>query len=125
MNENREQILGEITALKSLLRDTDYEVTKYAEGLTDCATQEEIEAYREDFLNRYDDIISRRKSWRVKINELEDQLDNLPDDQDEPEINLEDAPEDQEGEPEDQEDQESEPEDDGDPETAPEEEPEE
>ena len=77
MNETREQIIGEITALKSLLRDTDYEVTKYAEGLTDCATQEEIEAYREAFLARYGEVIDNRKAWRAKINELEEALDAL------------------------------------------------
>ena len=67
MAETRDQIMGEITALKSLLRDTDYEVTKYAEGLTDCTTQAEIEAYREAFMEQYGEIIESRKAWRAKI----------------------------------------------------------
>ena len=71
MDETRDQIMGEITALKSLLRDTDYEVTKYAEGLTDCTTQAEIEAYREAFMEQYGEIIESRKAWRAKIRELD------------------------------------------------------
>lgn len=79
MDETRDQIMGEITALKSLLRDTDYEVTKYAEGLTACTTQAEIEAYREAFMAQYGEIIENRKAWRAKIRELEETLDALED----------------------------------------------
>lgn len=79
MEKTREQIMGEITALKMLLRDTDYEVTKYAEGLTDCTTQKQIEAYRAAFMVKYGDMIENRKTWRAKINELEETLDALED----------------------------------------------
>lgn len=75
MDETRDQIMGEITALKSLLRDTDYEVTKYAEGLTACTTQAEIEAYREAFMAQYGEVIANRQAWRNKIRELEAELD--------------------------------------------------
>ncbi len=87
MDETRDQIIGEITALKSLLRDTDYEVTKYAEGLTACTTQAEIEAYREAFMAQYGEVIANRQAWRNKIRELEEALDALDDEaaEDEPE----------------------------------------
>jgi hypothetical protein len=110
MDETRDQIIGEITALKSLLRDTDYEVTKYAEGLTACTTQAEIEAYREAFMAQYGEVIANRQAWRNKIRELEEVLDALDDEaaEDEPEPEDEDdewpvTPEvsDSEGEPED------------------------
>lgn len=82
MDENtRDQIIAEITALKSLLRDTDYEVTKYAEGLTACTTQAEIEAYREAFMADYGDVIDNRKAWRNKIRELEETLAALDDEE--------------------------------------------
>ena len=77
MDETREQIIGEITALKSLLRDTDYEVTKYAEGLTACTTQAEIETYREAFMTQYGNVIANRVAWRNKIRELEAELEAI------------------------------------------------
>lgn len=84
MDETRERIIGEITALKMLLRDTDYEVTKYAEGLTDCTTQRQIEAYRAAFMEQYGEVIESRKLWRAKINELEAELAALGDNEDDP-----------------------------------------
>jgi hypothetical protein len=63
MNEKHEQILGEIIALKSLLTDTDYQCLKYAEG---ALTEAE-----------FADTKAKRKTWREKINELEDELDAL------------------------------------------------
>ena len=92
MDETRDQIMGEITALKSMLRENDYEVTKYAEGLTDCTTQAEIEAYREAFMEQYGDVIENRKAWRAKIRELEETLDALVDEA-EPEAEAEDEAE--------------------------------
>lgn len=81
MNERQDQIMAEITALKMLLRDTDYEVTKYAEGLTACTTQKEIQAYRAEFMAEHGEVIESRKTWRARINELEAELDGLtPDD---------------------------------------------
>ena len=77
MNERQDQIMAEITALKMLLRDTDYEVTKYAEGLTACTTQKEIQAYRAEFMAEHGEVIESRKTWRARINELEAELDGL------------------------------------------------
>ena len=76
MNEKHDQIMEEITALKILLHDTDYEVTKYAEGLTACTTQKQIEAYRAAFMEQYGEIIESRRLWRAKINELEPLLES-------------------------------------------------
>lgn len=75
--ERQDQIIAEITALKMLLRDTDYEVTKYAEGLTACTTQKEIQAYRAEFMAEHGELIESRKAWRARINELEAELDGL------------------------------------------------
>ena len=79
MSDRREQIENEITALKMLLADTDYQVTKYAEGLTACSTQKEENAFREAFMAQYGDIIASRVQWRQRINELEEERDALPD----------------------------------------------
>lgn len=62
MNEV-ERITGEINALKSLLRDTDYKALKFAEG----------EISNED----YAEIKAQRQSWRDAINELEVELAEL------------------------------------------------
>lgn len=88
MSDRREQIENEITALKMLLADTDYQVTKYAEGLTACSTQKEENAFREAFMAQYGDIIASRVQWRQRINELEEERDALPD----PEPEIEETP---------------------------------
>ena len=100
MNERQDQILAEITALKMLLRDTDYNVTKYAEGLTACTTQKQIEAYRAAFMAEHGEIINKRVAWRERINELEEELDGLTPEQ-EPELDApaEPAQEDEPAEP--------------------------
>ena len=88
MSDRREQIENEITALKMLLADTDYQVTKYAEGLTACSTQKEENAFREAFMAQYGDVIASRVQWRQRINELEEERDALPD----PEPEIEETP---------------------------------
>jgi hypothetical protein len=60
MNEQYEQIRGEIIALKSLLADTDYQCMKYAEG---ALTESE-----------FADTKAKRAAWREKVNELENIL---------------------------------------------------
>lgn len=80
MNDRREQIENEITALKMLLNSTDYQVTKYAEGLTACSTQKEENAFREEFMAKYGEVIANRIAWRERINELEEERDALPPD---------------------------------------------
>lgn len=89
MSDRREQIENEITALKMLLADTDYQVTKYAEGLTACSTQKEENAFREAFMAQYGDIIASRVQWRETINELEEEREALPPD---PEPEIEETP---------------------------------
>lgn len=54
---DQKHIIAEITALKSLLVETDYVGIKVGEG---SATHEE-----------YAEILAKRQSWRDKINELE------------------------------------------------------
>lgn len=53
-----DEIMAEINALKSLLRDTDYQAIKFAEG---AITEAEYAETRE-----------KRAAWRVRINELEE-----------------------------------------------------
>lgn len=60
MDENNE-IRGEINALKQLLTNSDYKAIKFAEG----------EMPEEEFAP----IRAQRQAWRVRINELEQQLD--------------------------------------------------
>ena len=57
---DHERIIAEITALKSLLVETDYVGIKVGEG---SATHEE-----------YAEILAKRQSWRDMINELESML---------------------------------------------------
>lgn len=59
MDEIMDEIMAEINALKSLLRDTDYQAIKFAEG---AITEAEYAETRE-----------KRAAWRVRINELEEQ----------------------------------------------------
>jgi hypothetical protein len=63
MNEQYEQIRGEIIALKSLLAETDYQCLKYAEG---ALTEAE-----------FADAKAKRAAWREKVNELEAELNTL------------------------------------------------
>lgn len=65
----REKIESQIWALKANLQETDYVVVKIAEG---AATAED-----------YADIIAQRADWRAQINELESELEKLPDEQSE------------------------------------------
>lgn len=64
-------IRGEIVALKSLLRDTDYSSNKLVENLSDCATLEEVFSACQAYHERYGETVNRRREWRKKINELE------------------------------------------------------
>lgn len=58
----KEEIQGEINALKQILRNTDYQAIKHSEGEM---SDEEFEPIRE-----------ARHSYRVRINELEAMLDD-------------------------------------------------
>lgn len=61
-NTPRNQKLSQILKLKQLLKDSDYKLLKYQDG---DMTEEEYAPIRKD-----------RHSWRVKINELEAELEN-------------------------------------------------
>lgn len=70
----REEIIAEISALKILLRDSDYVALKVTEAMMNG---ESTEAFAEK--------IAARKTWRVKLNELEALLEEMPEPEYEPE----------------------------------------
>ena len=70
-SERLDYIRGEIVALKSLLRDTDYSSNKLVENLSDCDTLEEVFAACQAHHERYGEVIAKRRAWRQKINDLE------------------------------------------------------
>ena len=65
----RNQIMGEITALKSLLQDSDYQLIKLIENLAGCTSK--------SFLAEFGELVNSRKTWREKINLLEAELEKL------------------------------------------------
>lgn len=60
-DNRREEIQGEINALKQLLTNTDYQAIKHSEGEM---PEEEFAPIRE-----------KRQGWRERINELQKELD--------------------------------------------------
>lgn len=79
--EEREQIEGEIRALKSLLADTDYNSNKLIEDLVIAMKS----ATAVNFINKfvewlktattdYGTVLTNRAEFREKINDLEDRL---------------------------------------------------
>lgn len=81
--EEREQIEGEIRALKSLLVDTDYNSNKIIESMTATlkdVTEEEFTSkfitWVRDTIINYGEIVERRAAWRTRINELQRLLDD-------------------------------------------------
>ena len=81
MNENAQNLIGEINALKSLLSDTDHQLYKMVEGLSDCDTITGVVALFRDFRNEYGEMIANRRAWRSRINEAEAALAELEEDQ--------------------------------------------
>ena len=78
---NRESIIGEITALKNLLEQSDHVPNKLAEGIVlalDGATAvnaiPRLLTVVVSSLDEYRDIIRSRAAWRKKINDLEAEL---------------------------------------------------
>ena len=78
---NRESIIGEITALKNLLEQSDHVPNKLAEGIVlalDGATA--VNAIPRlltavvSSLDEYRDVVRNRAAWRTRINELEAEL---------------------------------------------------
>lgn len=77
MEETRDQIMGEITALKMLLRDSDYEIIKLAEGFADCNTATDFTRVAKAFWADYRAIVENRRAWRSKIRDLEARSEQL------------------------------------------------
>ena len=79
MDDRRTQIMGEITALKSLLSDSDFQLFKLVENMTDCTGITGLLALFRSFLTEFGPLVASRRAWRTKINELEEELDSLVD----------------------------------------------
>lgn len=75
--QNSTNALGEITALKSLLADSDYSILKTLEGLLSCTSATGIIAFLKDVTADIKDIATKRTEWRARINELEEQFPDL------------------------------------------------
>ncbi len=69
--------LGDITALKSLLAESDYSILKTLEGLLACTSATGIIAFLKDVTADIKDIATKRAEWRARINELEEQFPDL------------------------------------------------
>ena len=77
MDEKRERITAEITALKSLLTESDYQLIKMLENLAGCTSILEILAVFKSFLTDFGELVNSRKTWRENINTLEAELEQL------------------------------------------------
>lgn len=75
--QNSTNALGEITALKSLLTDSDYSILKTLEGLLSCNSATGIIAFLKDVTADIKDLATKRAEWRARINELEAQFPDL------------------------------------------------
>lgn len=76
--EQREQIEGEIRALKSLLVDTDYNSNKLIEDLVLTMQSATVTNFISKFvawiksaISTYGEVVQNRAAWRARINELE------------------------------------------------------
>lgn len=77
MDEKRERIAAEITALKSLLTESDYQLIKMLENLAGCTSILDILAVFKSFLTDFGELVNDRKTWRENINTLEAELEQL------------------------------------------------
>lgn len=77
MDEKRERITAEITALKSLLTESDYQLIKMLENLAGCTSILDILAVFKSFLTDFGELVNDRKTWRENINTLEAELKQL------------------------------------------------
>lgn len=78
---NRESIIGEITALKNLLEQSDHVPNKLAErivlaldGATAVNAIPRLLTAVVSSLDEYRDVVKNRAAWRKRINELEAEL---------------------------------------------------
>lgn len=77
MDEKRESITAEITALKSLLTESDYQLIKMLENLAGCTSILDILTVFKSFLTDFGELVNDRKTWRENINTLEAELEQL------------------------------------------------
>ena len=77
MDEKRERITAEITALKSLLTESDYQLIKMLENLAGCTSILDILAVFKSFLTDFGELVNNRKTGRENINLLEAELEQL------------------------------------------------
>lgn len=77
MDEKRERVTAEITALKSLLSESDYQLIKMLESLAGCTSLLDILAVFKSFLTDFGELVNNRKTWRENINLLEAELEQL------------------------------------------------
>lgn len=82
------EIISEITALKNLLEQSDHVPNKLIEGIVmalDGATAvnaiPRLLAAVMSALDEYRDVVKNRAAWRTRINELEAELDKIPEDE--------------------------------------------
>ena len=64
---------AEITALKSLLCDSDYRILKTLEGLLDCTSATAITTYIKNISEDIKTESVKRAEWRQRINEIEEE----------------------------------------------------
>ena len=67
-------IVGEINALKILLDQSDYQMYKLVENISDCNSLIELMQVFKDYRETFRELVANRRTWRAKINELEEQL---------------------------------------------------
>lgn len=77
IDERIDALQGEMNALLSLLRDTDYASNKLVENLSDCDTLEKVFAACQAHHAKYGDVIVKRRRWRERINAIEAELEEL------------------------------------------------
>lgn len=83
---SREQILAEISALKMLLVETDYNSNKLIESLVLTMSEASAVNFIAKFVswlsgavNDFGEVVRNRVAWRARINELEAELTEFPD----------------------------------------------
>lgn len=74
---NRNDLMGEITACKSLLNESDYQLMKMLESLTDCTTATGLIKVLASFRDEFKELVANRIKWRATVNECEKALDEL------------------------------------------------
>ena len=87
MDNTRESMQAEITALKMLLAETDYNSNKLIESLVVTMSEAsavnfiaKFVAWLSGAIKDFGEVVRNRAAWRDRINELEKLLEDLADD---------------------------------------------